>query len=154
MPLYATIADVRTALGRIGNRLPAEIDVAAFLAMGHATVLERLRAAYGPDGPPAFTGDGLEVVRWAEAKTAAAAILEILRSQLDSVGDAPDRMRRSAEADLLGGVIGYPPGGVDPDATGPLGPSAAQGPRTSSSGAYSLVPDPYGDDAPNLPFVY
>lgn len=141
---YSSDADVRLALGKFGNRLPTEVDVAAHGSMAHADVVDALSAAY-PSGIPSFGGVGLEVVRWAEAKVAAASILAIVHASFPELADAPARMRADALATLSNGVAGYPAGSVtdpdDPTSPTPYAPS----PRVSSFTPVSAFPDPYED---------
>lgn len=147
MPTYATEPDVRAVLGKLGARLPAEVDPATHLDMAHASIADRLRDVYGtgPDDVPDFADEGLEVVRWAEAKLAAANVMSTLLLSLPSADrEAVTMLRAEAYADLDRGIPGYPVGGVDPD--GPGGPvgSYPPGPSVSSgvSGS-SLFVDPY-----------
>lgn len=141
---YALDADVRAVLGKLGSRLPADVDVDTHLAMSHATVSDKLRDVYG-DTIPEFADEGLEVVRWAEAKIAGASVLSTLLLSLPAADRESVRMLRAEGfADLERGVPGYPIGGVvDPD--GPDGPAVGSvpvGPQ-SSAGASSLFPSPY-----------
>ena len=138
---YASADDVRNVLGTIGNRLPAWVDLDVFLSAGHAEVVDRLAGVY-PDGIPAFAGDGLTVVRWAEAKLTAADVLDAIRVQVDDLGDGPDRLRASAVAALSDGVVGYPPGSSGVDVDGTTVPVSTS-PRWSSYTPLSAFPDPY-----------
>ena len=61
-----------------------------------------------PDGLPRFAGDGLTVVRYAEAKLAAAEVLDAIRVNLPDLGDAPDQLRASALGSLRDGVDRLP----------------------------------------------
>ena len=143
---YASTGDVETVLGNLKGRLPANLSpLADFLAMAHAETMDVLTRVY-PAEVPAFAGDGLTAVRWAEAKIAAAEVLEAVRVNLPDLGDQPDRLRASAMRTLVDGVIGYPAGGivVDTDGaggsvTGIVGPQ----PRVSSFTPASAWPDPY-----------
>lgn len=146
MPTYASEPDVRAILGKLGSRLPADVDPATHLDMAHASITDRLRDVYGtgPDDVPDFAGDGLEVVRWAEAKLAAASVMSTLLLSLPAADrEAVTMLRAEAYGDLSRGIPGYPVGGVDPDGAGPAS-SYPPGPSVSSgvSGS-SLFPDPY-----------
>lgn len=140
---YASDADVLNALGTLGkgDRLPDWVDVASFRGIAHADVLDRLSRIY-PDGVPVFVGPGLDVVRYAEAKLAAAEILEAIRVNLPDLGEAPDRLRSSAYAPLSDGVPGYPPGSTTPGGEEDPRP-VNTGPRVSSFTGVSAFPDPY-----------
>lgn len=154
---YALDADVRAVLGKLGSRLPADVDVDTHLAMSHATVSDRLRDVYG-DAVPDFADEGLEVVRWAEAKIAGASVLSTLLLSLPAADRESVRMLRAEGfADLDRGVPGYPIGGSDPDGPGPLG-SYASGPTASAGvSGTSLFADPYdvavGPDRVVLPWI-
>src|SRR5437868_1624123 len=106
---YATADDARNALGSLRDRLPAWVDVETFVAQAHAEIVDRLSGPY-PNGIPTFAGVGLHAVRYAEAKIAAAEILEAIRVNLPDLGDAPERMRAAAYETLDDGVVGFPPG--------------------------------------------
>lgn len=144
VPRYATDPDIVAVLGKIGPRLPAEIAVATFGAIAHAETVDRLGEVYG-DNVPAFTGNALEAVRWAEAKLAAAEILEALRASLPDVGETPVRLRQSAERTLSSTIPGAPAGGGT--ATDASGAAVAYGPtplaRNNAPG--SLIVDPYSE---------
>lgn len=140
---YATDEDVRNALGSLRDRLPAWVDVAAFLQIAHAEMVDRLSRTY-PDGIPAFLGAGLAIVRYAEAKLAAAEILEAIRVNLPDLGEAPARLRESAESSISDGVAGYPPGTSTPGGDADPRPSNP-GPRLSSFTPASTFPDPYAE---------
>jgi len=149
---YATDPDVLNFLGQIRNRLPEWIGTAElrapFLEIAHSEVVDSLAAAY-PQGVPSFTGAGRDVVRYAEAKLAAAQILDAVRVNLSTDQlDAPDRLRSSAFLSLEGGVAGYlpdteqtptPGGGGTGGGTTTTGPR----PRVSSYTSLSAFPDPY-----------
>jgi len=141
---YATDADVRNVLGQVGNRLPSWVVVSKYVAIAHATVVDRLAKVY-PDGIPPFAGDAVDVVAFAEAKLAAAEILEAIRVNLPDLGDAPDRLRASAFSSMDDGVVGYPIGSVDVpgDGTTTPGTVSSPGPRLSSFTPLSAFPDPY-----------
>lgn len=150
---YTTVPDVVLVLGKIGPRLPAEIDVAAFVDMAHADVVDRLADVY-THGIPAFDGDGLQAVRWAEAKLAAAEILGIVRNMVNDVGDAPALLRAEVERTLAGGIVGYPPGSYTNDPNVPGVPVTTR-PQVSSATPTSMFPDPYEDRRgdPLYPFL-
>lgn len=142
MANYAADADVTNVLGTLGGRLPSWVVVGSYLSIAHAQVVDRLANVY-PSGSPAFVGDGLTVVKYAEARIAAAEILEAIRVNLPDLGDAPDRLRAAAWASLDDGVVGYPPGSTDvPDGDGGV-VTASSGPRVSSFTPLSAFPDPY-----------
>lgn len=138
----STDQQVKDVLGPNGNRLPAWINVEAFRRMAGAEVVDQLANVY-PNGLPTFAGAGLDAVTYAEAKLAAASILEAIRVNLPDLGDAPDRLRTSATLTLSGGVVGYPPGSETVDTGGGVPQSAAKGPRVSSFTPASAFPDPY-----------
>lgn len=144
---YASAGDVRTVLGKLGNRLPDEIDVEAFLAMSDAVTGDRLAELYGPVGP-VLDGQPIatEVVRWATAKRAAADVLDILRASVD-VNDLPERLRKAATEALAGGLPGLPLGS-DSSATVPGASSI--GPRIGdyAPGSYFDDLDPYAETRP------
>lgn len=143
---FAADQDVRNVLGTIGNRLPAWVVISEFVDAAHATVLDRLSSTY-PTSIPTFGGSGALVVRYAEAKLAAADILDAIRVNLPAeTHDVPEQLRASALAVLSDGVVGYPAGSADVDTDGdpatPGTPGAA-GPRVSSFTSASAFPDPY-----------
>lgn len=140
---YSLDGDVTNALGTIGNRLPSWVTVETFRNMANAEILDRLARVY-PDGIPTFEGPALEVVKYAEAKLAAAEILEAIRVNLPDLGDAPDRLRTSAYDAIGDGVVGYPPGSADTGSTSTPGQTSTPGPRVSSFTPLSAFPDPYG----------
>lgn len=136
----------------LGTRLPSSVDVPAHLGMAHARILDRLRHVYGNGNGgtlPVFAGDGLEVIRWAEAKLAASSILSTLLVSLPEASrEAVVQLRAEAFGDLDGGVPGYAPGAtpVDPD-----GVPSDDGTRPSYApsadlAAGSLWPSPYDAD--------
>lgn len=142
---YADEHDLTNALGTLGGRLPEWVELSTFLAVAHAEAVERLAAAY-PNGIPRFTGVGFDVVRFAEAKLAAADLLDAIRVNLPELGDAPDRLRDAAYRSLDGGVAGYPAGSTSVDDDGdPDTPATSHtpGPLVSSFTALSAFPDPY-----------
>lgn len=147
---YAAPADVTNVLGSIGSRLPAWVDVATFLSTAHAEVVDRLSRVYREE-IPAFEGDAATIVRYVEARVAAAAILDAIRVNLPDLGDAPTELRASAYASIEDGVVGYPADatvtpGVD-DGAGGTTPAVVTvpGPRVSSFTPLSAFPDPYAD---------
>lgn len=140
---YADDQDVKNALGALRDRLPSWVIVTDFRNMAHAEIVDRLGGAY-PDGIPTFAGPGLDVVRYAEAKLAAAEILEAIRVNLPDLGDAPDRLRTSAFSAVDRGVTGYPAGSTDTDPGGTGTPTtSSSSPRVSSFTPLSAFPDPY-----------
>jgi hypothetical protein len=138
---YATAEDVRTILGPIGNRLPAWVNVTEFLGMAHAQLVDDLAKVY-PDEIPTFAANGLSAVRWAEAKLAAAEILDAIRVTLGSDADdsAADSLRASARATISDGIVGYAPGAYDVEGTIE---TATARPLVSSETSLSAFPDPY-----------
>lgn len=140
---YADPEDVVVVLGKIGPRVLANetVDLAEHLSIANVDVREYLRRAY-PRGVPTFTPEGLTTLRWAEARIAAAAVLDILRASMPTdVAEVPERLRASAFATLAGGVPGSP---VGDDTPGP--PPDAVIDRTSprhSAYAVSNFADPY-----------
>lgn len=143
---YASSTDVIRLLGTIGSRLPSWVNVDEFLAAAHAETADRLGRVY-PDGDlPGFAGTGLAVVALAEAKIAAAEILEGIRVNLPDLGEAPDRLRASAHETLSRAIPGYPPGGDELDDDGDPGTPPRiipPSPRVSSFTPLSAFPDPY-----------
>lgn len=156
---YAAAGDVETTLGNLAGRLPADLSpIETWLSLAHAEVVDVLSQVY-PNGIPPFAAgsDGREAVRWAEAKIAAAEILEAVRINLTDLGDVPTRLRDSALRTLADGVVGYPPGSTTtPDPDDPDGPGIVTSPRprVSSYTPASAFPDPYeslrGYGIPNL----
>lgn len=144
MATYAADQDVTDVLGVLAGRLPAFVSIPRSINVAHATVLDVLAQVY-PTSIPTFTGDGLDVVRYAEAKLAAAEILEQIRINLPDLGDAPDRLVKSAMSALVDGVVGYPIGSVDSETPGGGGgtTTTVPGPRMSSFTPVSAFPDPY-----------
>jgi hypothetical protein len=139
---YASVPDVVVVLGKIGPRIETAgtVNLGSHLSIAHTEALDRLHVAYGRT-LPVWAGDGLESVRWAEAKLAAAAVLDILRASLDTAAEIPERLRRSAWAVLDGGVPGYPVGDP-PGGTG--GAVVVEGvPLHSSTMPLSNFADPY-----------
>lgn len=140
---YSTDDDVRNSLGNVRDRLPTWVSIPTFRATAHATILDRLSRVY-PDGIPTFGGAAGEVVRYAEAKLAAAEILEAIRVNLPDLGDAPDRLREDAFRAVDDGVVGYPAGSTDTGSPSSPGQTSTPGPRVSSFTPLSAFPDPYG----------
>jgi hypothetical protein len=145
---YSGDEDVRNALGNVRDRLPSWVVLEEFRELAHAMVLDRLAKVY-PTQIPTFEGPGLVVVRFAEAKLAAAQILEAVRVNLPDLGEAPEQLRADAFAALDDGVIGYPVGSdsaVDDD-DDPSTPSipVSSTPRVSSYTPLSAFPDPYAE---------
>lgn len=141
---YADDASVRQLLGPIGNKLPTWVDVEQQLGIAHATAVEALGKAYA-GRIPTFAGDALVVLRWAEAKLAAAQILDAIRVLFPDQSTAADDLRAAAYRDLDGGLIGYPVGtGADLEADDDSVRLAGAGPRVSSFTPLSVFDDPYG----------
>lgn len=138
---YASPDDVRDVLGSLRDRLPAWVDLDRFLGIAHAELIDRLSVTY-PDGVPTFVGAGGEIVRYAEAKIAAAEVLEAIRVNLPDLGDGPARLRESAETTIRDGVAGYPAGVSTPGGDADPRP-VNTGPRASSFTPLSAFPDPY-----------
>lgn len=143
---YAGADDARAALGPVGNRLPTWVDLDTRLRIAHAEVTDRLVDVYGHT-LPTFTGDALEVLRWAEAKLAASDVLLLLRAMLtDSDSAVATELRASALATLAGGVPGFrPPGPTDSGGSPTPGPdgTVSAGPRVSNAHTMSVFEDPY-----------
>lgn len=148
---YATVDDVRNLLGQLGSRLPGWVDLDAFLGIAHATTVDVLAGVY-PEGIPDFTGNALAVVRHAEARYAAADVLNALRVSVPEIGDTPDRLVGAADAALRDGVVGHPVGASgDGGGTGtPTGP----GPLVSSFTPVSAFDDPYDPARGSMPGEY
>lgn len=141
---YSTDDDVRNVLGSLRDRLPTWVDLPAFREVAYATTLEKLGQAY-PAGIPTFDGAAADVVRFAEAKYAAAEILDALRVNLPADSqDQPDRLRASADEALAGGVVGYLPAPADQLPPSPAeDPPVSRMPVASSWTPFSAFPDPY-----------
>lgn len=139
---YADEQDVRNALGTLAARLPSFVSLASNLSVAHAQVVDRLGQVY-PNGIPTWAGDALDVVRFVEAKIAAAETLEQIRMNLPDLGDQPDRLRASAWASIDDGVVGYPPGSSDAGSGGGTPSTSVPGPRMSSFTPLSAFSDPY-----------
>lgn len=141
---FSSDDDVRLLLGPIGNKLPAWVIVADFRGMAHAEVVDKLGEVY-PSGIPAFDGNAATVVRWAEAKIAAAEILDSIRVNLtEDQAAAADGLREAADRVLANGVVGYPVGATPDDGSTP-GRVTVPGPRVSSFTPLSAFPDPYAE---------
>lgn len=137
---YATEGDVVTILGPIGNRLPSWVDVVEFLGMAHAQMIDELAKVY-PEEIPTFASNGLAAVRWAEAKLAAAEILDAIRVNLgDDESTTAAELRASAVATVSDGVAGYRYGTVAIEGTEE---TATARPLVSSETSLSAFPDPY-----------
>lgn len=151
LPEWATVEDVYDTLGKMGPKVKdaddaGRFDTASQLQAARAEAYNRLERVYGPGrvpDPGAGTA-GLEVIRWAVARLAAANTLDILRAALPDVSELPERLRRSAWDALGAGLPGFPPGG------GPGNPTSNA--PWASSGGVSLFPDPYA--AHPLPYGY
>lgn len=148
---YASTEDVQLVLGKLGPRLPAEIDLDAFLAMAESATGDRLAELYGPEGPD-LTGQAIatEVVRWATAKRAAADVLDVLRVSVDVGSDLPERLRKAATDALAGGLPGLPLG-TDNASTVPGASSVAPQVSDYAPGSYFTDLDPYADERPLYP---
>lgn len=146
MALYASTDDVTGPLGSLASRLPAWVDRAVYLGMAHAQVVEALGDTY-PQEIPTFEGPGLDVVKYAEAKLAAAEILSAIRVNLPADAQAvPEAMRAEALETLARPIVGYPvdeevlDDDGDPDTPGII---VSSSPRISSFTPMSAFPDPY-----------
>lgn len=145
---WSSVDDVVFVLGRLGPRVRAnvDIDLDAFLSVAHSEALDRLVTVYGSPSLPTFTGDALVALRWAEAKLAAADILDMLRTTLgDDQAEVPERLRRSAWATLDGGVPGFRPGDPVPGEDGPPLPTWTSQPRHTSATPVSNFANPYDE---------
>lgn len=140
---YCTDEDVDQILGMLKNKLPSFVDRDKARQMAHAELVDRLGMMYPK--LPLWAGAGLEAVRWAEAKLAGADILDSIRINLDTVGDAPERLRAAVERTLANGIVGYPPGSetVDDGDGNPV--PVVRSPLVSSYTPVSAFPDPYAD---------
>ncbi len=143
---YSDDGDARTAIGPLGSRLPAGLDLASHRAMAYAEIRGRLADLY-PQGVPTFTSEGLSALRWAEAKLAAASVLEVLRASSADVGDVPSALRRSVEETLSGGIVGSPAGSPPAADADPATPLVYTGPVWSGQERVmrvrSVFVDPY-----------
>jgi hypothetical protein len=142
---YAQPGDVHTALGKLGNR-PGLPDVDKHLAMAHAEVLDLLGDVYGATIPDPFRPIAAEALRWAEAKLAAAAILDILRAAYPDESAVAAQLRESALATIRGGLPGQRPG----DTSGSVTPPPGSGPvtlvpRLATEPPVSNFADPYAE---------
>lgn len=147
MATYANADDVRLALGPLGNRLGPDVDVDAHLAMAHAEVLDKLADAY-PGELPTFEGAGLDTLRWAEARLAAAAILDVLHAATNTDSAVAATLRTTAYDTLTRGVPGYRPGSASGPGAPVPGPSL---PVTSLRSRVSVFPSPYDVPAVVVP---
>lgn len=141
--LYASPDDVVAVLGKLGPRVAAteSVSIDDQLAIAHADVVDRLHAVYGRTLPQ-FVPVGLESIRWATARLAGAAILDILRAAMPSdAAEVPERLRASAWSTLDGGVPGSPVG--DPVPGPPAGATDPGLPLWSSAAPGSNFDDPY-----------
>lgn len=143
---YASAPDVVKLLGSIGTRLPDWLNLEDYIDVAHGLTLDALSSSY-PAKIPAFEGPGLEVVKWAEAKLAAAEALSAIRINLpESAREVPDEMRAEAYATLGRAVVGYPLDSEAVDVDGnPATPSVVvtTAPRISSFTPMSAFGDPY-----------
>lgn len=140
---YAEPSDVVAVLGKMGPRIEAAetVSIPDQLAIAHTDVVDRLHSIYGRSLPE-FSPVGRESVRWAVARLAAAAILDILRASMPSdVAEVPLRLRQSAWATIDGGVPGSPVGDAVPGP--PPGVTDTGLPLWSSRAPGSNFPDPY-----------
>lgn len=141
---YCTDEDVKNVLGQLRNKLPSFVDLDLSRQMANAELRDRL-AGYYPNALPAWAGAGFEIVRWCEAWLTAADVLDSIRINLDTVGDAPERLREKVARALDGGIVGYPPGSTTVD-DGDGNPQAVvRSPLVSSFTPVSAFPDPYAD---------
>jgi hypothetical protein len=140
---YCTDEDVQQILGTLKNKLPSFVDLDKSRQMAHAELVDRLSLMYPK--MPIWAGAGLEALRWAEAKLTGADILDSIRINIDTVGDAPERLRAAVERTLEGGIVGYPPGSetVDDGDGNPV--AVVRSPLVSSYTPVSAFPDPYAD---------
>lgn len=139
---YSGDDDVRHLLGRIGTRLPGYITISSFRSAAYAQIGEALGAIY-PTVPQFTKPTAVAALKWAEAKLAAADILDVLAADLtDDVRELPERWRAQVAETLAGGVVGYPPGSTDPDGE-EISPTYPSTPSVSHRVAGSLLPDPY-----------
>jgi hypothetical protein len=148
---YAAVEDVRAVLGKLGDR-PGLPDLEVHLAMAHADVVDRLSDVYGPT-LPTWRPVAAEAVRWAEAKIAAASVLDILRAALDDASRVAEELRASAYATIAGGLPGQRPGDATPELEEGQSPVPSL-PRSSytvaGTGGLSNFADPYGGAYPVL----
>lgn len=139
---YSSDNDVKALLGTLAQRLPEFVDIDIYRQMSRATITDKLALIY-PDAIPVFSGVGLEAVKWIEARYAAADILDAIRVNVDSVGDAPERLRALADRAMEGGIVGYPPGSTTVDDGDGTQIPVSRNPRVSSFTPVSAFPDPY-----------
>lgn len=143
---YASTGDVTGPLGSMATRLPAWVVLETYLTIAHAQVVEVLGDTY-PAELPDFAGPGLEVVKYAEAKLAAAEVLSAVRVNLPAdAQEVPDKMRAEALETLSRPIVGYPTDTEvvdddgDPDTPGVV---VSSSPRISSFTPMSAFEDPY-----------
>lgn len=146
---YAGTTDVLNQLGSIRDTLPSWVVLDEWIALAHATVVDVLAKTYGGT-VPAFTGPGELVVRFAEAKIAAAEILHAIRVNLGpEMHEVPDELRAAAIASLVDGVPGYPLDDgtvIDDDGDPTTEPVVTVAhPLVSSYTPASAFPDPYAE---------
>lgn len=140
---YCTDDDVNQILGTLKNKLPAFVALDKARQMAHAELLDRLGAMYPK--MPEWAGPGLEAVKWAEAKLTGADILDSIRINIDTVGDAPERLRAAVERTLVNGIVGYPIGSEVVDDGDGNPHTVIRSPLVSSFTPFSAFPDPYAD---------
>lgn len=138
---YASDEQVRVVLGGLADRLPATISLEQRRAMAHAEVLERLVGTYGTLPSAQWRPEALLAVQWAEAKIAAADILDIIRATRSDDSAVADKLRASAYA-TLGRALPGQPIADDGSTTPPVAPLPYV-PR--STGGASVFADPYAD---------
>lgn len=137
---FAGDRDVRDALGRLGDRLPADLDIPRRIAVAHADVVDRLVQTYGTD-LPTWGPVALDLLRWTEAKLAAALILEQLTAAANVDPVLAVSLREAAHATLARGLPGHAPG--QPDTVTPRPPDGPALPTVSTAAPGSNFADPY-----------
>lgn len=141
-PTYSSDDDVAHLLGRVGSRLPDYVRIPTFRAAAYAQMGEALGAIY-PTVPEFTKPAAVAALRWAEAKLAAADILDVLAADLsDDVRELPERWRAQVAETLAGGVVGYPPGSTAPDGE-EVSPTYPATPSVSHRTPGMLTPNPY-----------
>lgn len=144
---YSSDADILTALGKLGPRLPVEISVPSARSMAYAVVLDRLADVYGgtvPDLDREGREAAREIVRWAEAKLAAAHILSILGTASGLEPEQVSAWREEALETLRNSLPGVRIGDTDAPGTTPGTGPIPSVPLVAAPGeATSLFPDPY-----------
>lgn len=145
---YSTDDDVLHLLGRIGSRLPDYVVVASFRSAAYAQIGESLGGVYTT--VPTFTKPtAVAALKWAEAKLAAADILDVLAADLnDDIRELPERWRAQVRETLAGGIVGYPPGGGDSETGEPVTPSYPATPSVSHRTPGMLFPNAYDPETP------